>query len=89
MAVAPVGAIVAGLDDISALSFEDALKRLEAIVRQLEAGDAPLDTAIDLYSEAQALKQHCEAKLSAAEARIAQLQLGPDGAPVGSQDFPG
>lgn len=76
-------------DDIQKLSFEDALKRLEAIVRQLEGGDAPLDTAIDLYTEAQALKQHCEARLSAAEARIAQLQIGADGKPTGSTDFPG
>lgn len=75
--------------DIAALSFEDALKRLEAIVRQLEAGEAPLDTAINLYSEAQALKQHCEARLSAAEARITQLQIGPDGKPSGETDFPG
>lgn len=76
-------------NDIAALSFEDALKRLEAIVRQLEGGDAPLDTAIDLYTEAQALKQHCEARLSIAEARIAQLQLASDGTPSGSTDFPG
>lgn len=89
MPAAPVGVVVAEQDDIAALGFEDALKRLEAIVRRLEAGDAPLDTAIDLYSEAQALKQHCETKLSAAEARIAQLQLAPDGTPTGSADFPG
>lgn len=74
---------------IAALSFEAALKRLEEIVRQLETGNAPLDTSIDLYAEAQALKQHCERKLSDAEARIAQLQLGPDGAPAGEAPFPG
>ena len=68
---------------IEALSFEAALQRLEAIVRRLESGDAPLEAAIDLYAEAQALKDHCEAKLSSAEARIAQLQLNADGQPVG------
>lgn len=80
---------MAGGPDLSALDFEDALKRLEAIVRQLETGNAPLDTAIDLYTEAQALKQHCEAKLSDAEARIAQLQIGADGMPAGDTPFPG
>ena len=30
------------------LSFEDALKQLEAIVRQLESGDVPLDDSISL-----------------------------------------
>lgn len=72
---------------IAALSFEAALQKLETIVRRLESGDAPLEAAIDLYSEAQALKAHCEAKLSSAEARIAQLQLNADGQPVGEVPF--
>src|SRR3546814_20257085 len=37
--------------DFSSLSFEDALKRLEAIVQQLESGDVPLDQSITLYAE--------------------------------------
>ncbi|MGL6042963.1 MAG: exodeoxyribonuclease VII small subunit [Sandaracinobacteroides sp.] len=76
-------------DDLSALSFEAALQRLETIVRQLESGDAPLEAAIGLYEEAQALRAHCEAKLGAAEARIAQLQLDPDGQPAGEVPFAG
>jgi exodeoxyribonuclease VII small subunit len=74
---------------IEALSFEAALQRLEAIVRRLESGDAPLESAIDLYAEAQALKAHCEAKLSSADARIAQLQLNADGQPVGEVPLAG
>lgn len=73
---------------IDSLSFEAALQRLEAIVRRLESGDAPLEGAIALYEEAQRLKAHCEAKLSAAEARIAQLQIDADGRPVGEAPFP-
>jgi len=65
------------------MSFEEALKRLEEIVRQLETGNAPLEAAIDLYAEAQGLKAHCEARLAAADARIMQLQLDADGNPVG------
>lgn len=80
---------MASSTDISTLSFESALQRLEAIVKQLESGDAPLEAAIGLYEEAQALKAHCEAKLGAAEARIAQLQLDPDGRPVGEAPFGG
>ncbi len=34
--------------DVAALSFEDALKRLEEIVRKLESGEASLDAAIEL-----------------------------------------
>ena len=33
--------------DVSQLSFEDALKRLEEIVRTLEKGEAPLDRSIE------------------------------------------
>ncbi len=75
-------------DPIASLSFEAALQRLEAIVRQLESGDAPLEAAIDLYAEAQRLKAHCAEKLSAAEARITQLQLDGEGRPVGETPFP-
>ena len=75
--------------EISSLSFEAALQRLEGIVKQLESGDAPLEEAIHLYEEAQKLRTHCEAKLSSAEARIARLQLDPEGNPVSETPFPG
>ena len=65
------------------LSFEDALKRLEEIVRKLEGGEAPLDQSIELYQEGDRLKRHCEARLKAAQARIEQIALGSDGKPKG------
>ena len=74
-------------DDVDALSFEAALKRLEEIVRKLESGEASLDEAIQLYSEGDRLKQQCEARLKAAQARIEQIQLGPSGAPSGTVPF--
>ena len=69
------------------LSFEAALKRLEEIVRTLEAGQAPLDASIELYAEGDRLKRLCEARLAAAQARIDKITLGPDGAPVGTRPF--
>ena len=65
------------------LSFEDALKRLEEIVRTLEKGEAPLDQSIELYQEGDRLKRHCEARLKAAQARIEQIAFGSDGKPSG------
>jgi exodeoxyribonuclease VII small subunit len=73
--------------DISALSFEDALKRLEAIVHRLESGEASLDESIALYAEGDKLRGQCEARLQAAQARIEKITLGPDGAPRGTQNF--
>ena len=69
------------------LSFEDALKRLEEIVRTLERGEAPLDQSIELYQEGDKLKRHCEARLKAAQARIEQIAFGSDGKPAGAKPF--
>jgi exodeoxyribonuclease VII small subunit len=78
------------MDDPSAfadLSFEDALKQLEAIVRQLESGDVPLDESISLYARGDALKRQCEERLKAAQARIEKISLGGDGTPKGTEPF--
>jgi exodeoxyribonuclease VII small subunit len=76
-------------DAISDLSFEAALKRLEEIVRKLESGEASLDESIELYGEGDRLKQQCEARLQAAQARIEKIQLSRDGAPTGTTAFDG
>ncbi len=73
--------------DVSELSFEAALKRLEEIVRKLESGEASLDEAIALYSEGDRLKQQCEARLQAAQMKIEQIQFGRDGTPAGTAPF--
>ena len=74
-------------DDISGMSFEAALAELEQIVRTLEQGTAPLDDSIALYQRGDRLKRHCEARLKAAQERIEQIALGPDGQPVGTVPF--
>jgi exodeoxyribonuclease VII small subunit len=74
-------------EDVAQLSFEAALKRLEEIVHKLESGEAPLDEAIALYAEGDLLKQQCEARLAAAQARIEQIQFGRDGGPAGTAPF--
>ncbi len=73
--------------DLSTLSFEDALKRLETIVARLESGDASLDESITLYTQGDALRAQCEARLKDAQARIEKISLSPDGAPKGTQPF--
>ena len=78
------GAESASLDG---LSFEAALAQLETIVRKLEAGEVPLEESIALYEQGQRLKAHCDAKLKSAQARIEQIQLGPDGGPRGARPF--
>lgn len=72
---------------IADLSFEDALKRLEEIVRQLESGEAKLDDAIRLYEEGMRLRQQCGARLDAAQARIEAIRLDSEGRPAGVAPF--
>lgn len=60
-------------EDVSKLSFEDALKQLEAIIAKLESGDVALDESISLYERGAALKSHCEAMLGAARERIEKI----------------
>ncbi|HSQ99226.1 MAG TPA: exodeoxyribonuclease VII small subunit [Sphingomicrobium sp.] len=77
----------AGTSDVEQLSFEDALRRLEEIVRTLEKGEAPLDQSIELYQEGDRLRRHCEARLKDAQARIEQIAFGSDGKPAGLDPF--
>lgn len=74
-------------DDIAEMSFEAALEELEDIVRELETGDGNLDTAISGYTRGVHLKQHCEAKLKEAEARIEKIVVGPGGTATGTEPF--
>ena len=76
-------------EDVATLSFEDALKRLEQVVRELESGEATLDRAIALYEEGEGLKQQCETRLKDAQARIETITLGADGRPTGTAPFDG
>ena len=65
--------------DIAAMSFEEALAELEQIVKRLEEGKGKLDEAISSYERGAQLKQHCEAKLGEAQARVDKIVRGGDG----------
>ena len=65
-------------DDIAAMSFEDALGELEALVQKLESGDVKLEESISLYTRGSQLKQHCAAKLADAQARIEKVVVSGD-----------
>lgn len=80
---------MASTPDIAALSFEDALKELEVVVRRLESGEAPLDKSIDLYARGEALRTHCQARLDAAQARIEAVVADREGRPAATRPFDG
>jgi exodeoxyribonuclease VII small subunit len=73
--------------DIAQMTFEDALRALEEVVRKLETGEVPLDDSISLYERGELLRKHCQARLDAAQARIEKIVQGPDGKAAGVEPF--
>jgi len=73
--------------EIGGMTFEEALRALEDVVRQLESGEVALEESISLYERGEALRRHCQARLDAAQARIEKIVAGPDGRPTGAVPF--
>ena len=59
--------------------FEDDLKKLEAVVEQLERGDLTLDESVKLFEQGMKLSNACKAELDKAEGRIQVLVRGKKG----------
>jgi exodeoxyribonuclease VII small subunit len=59
--------------------FEDALARLEALVRMLEAGELSLEDSLARFEEGIALVRKCAARLESAKLRLRQLEETPEG----------
>ncbi|HOG12829.1 MAG: exodeoxyribonuclease VII small subunit [Smithellaceae bacterium] len=53
--------------------FEDALEKLEEIVREMEAGELPLDAALKSFEEGIRLIRFCSAKLDETQRRVELL----------------
>ena len=63
------------------MTYEEAVARLEVIVKTLEQGDGevPLDECMKLYEEGVALVRRCHTELKEAEQKVQILQRGEDG----------
>ena len=57
-------------------NFEDSIKRLENIVKELEGGDVEIEKALDLFEEGTRLSKMCAKKLAAVERRVEILKKG-------------
>jgi exodeoxyribonuclease VII small subunit len=63
--------------------FEEALKRLTAIVERLESGELSLEQSLSLFEEGTRLSRSSQAQLDAAEKRVEELlAIDADGEPV-------
>jgi len=65
------------------MSFEEAMRELESVVRKLESGDVELEESIKLYERGAGLKKRCEEKLKEAEEKVAAITLDERGEPAG------
>jgi len=63
----------------AAPNFEVALKRLEEIVKKLESGELPLDSALELFEEGIKLSRFCHTTLGQAERRVEILLKNDSG----------
>ncbi|RJL07146.1 exodeoxyribonuclease VII small subunit [Paracoccus aestuarii] len=72
------------MSDITTLSFEEAMRELEATVGKLETGEATLEESIALYERGAALRAHCDQRLREAEERVEKITLAANGQPTGT-----
>ncbi|HEY5779577.1 MAG TPA: exodeoxyribonuclease VII small subunit [Terrimicrobiaceae bacterium] len=69
------------------LSIEQAMERLETLVREMESGQLPLEQLIDSYEEGVKLASQCQEKLDAAAKKIQIIAKNSSGRPS-LEDFP-
>jgi len=60
-------------NDVSNLSFEQAIKELTGIVEKIEQGEIPLENSLQQYERGMALIGHCRTILQKAEKRIEKI----------------
>ena len=65
-----------------AKTFESSLEELEAIVRELEQGELPLEKSLELFEQGVKLSRECQERLNQAERRIEILMRDNQGRPT-------
>ena len=56
-------------------TFEDKIRELEAIIKELEEGEVNLDDAIEKYTKAMKLAKECSDKLNKATEKVNKILL--------------
>ncbi len=67
------------MQEVTKLSFEEALSELETLSRRLEEGKCPLDEAVKTFERGIALKTHCDQMLKSAKLKVDQILISTDG----------
>ncbi|MCL0099463.1 exodeoxyribonuclease VII small subunit [Dehalococcoidia bacterium] len=64
--------------EISGMTFENALEKLDETVQSLEDGDLPLSESLRLFEEGMKLAKVCSETLATAELKITHIQKAYD-----------
>lgn len=60
-------------EEVEKMTFEESIKTLEDLVKELEAGGIDLDRSIEIYERAVLLRNHCREILDDSERRIQKI----------------
>lgn len=73
---------------MSEIKFEEALKKLEKIVKELEEGNLSLDDSLKKYEEGIKLTSLCSKKLEGAKRKV-EILVKKEGGKIESEPFKG
>ena len=62
------------IEELEKCRFEECLRRLDSIVREMESGNVPLENMISKFEEGSAIAAICHKKLSSLKQKIEMLQ---------------
>lgn len=75
------------MSEYAHLSFEQALEKLQLVVKQLESGDQTLEKALKHFEEGVGLAQICQTRLKAIEQKIEILTSSNAEGKISSEPF--
>ena len=67
------------------MSFEDSMKTLEDLVKQLESGELDLDKSLEVYERAVVLRDHCKKILDESDRKVQTIMETASG--IVKKDF--
>ena len=66
-------------EEMEKMSFEESMKALEDLVRELENGGIDLDRSLEIYEKAVILRNRCQTILDDSERRIQKIMETANG----------
>ena len=72
-------------EEVDKMSFEDIMKTLEDLVKQLESGELDLDKSLEVYERAVVLRDHCKKILDESDRKVQTIMETASG--IVKKDF--